>query len=114
MGGRSWKSGPAEPPVPGPHRALACDACTLRACDRRYIRRNLIAPDALSHDRLRNLLRHRLHGELAPQPLRGLVEALDDRPELRLLRLGRVELLPPPAPDDGGGLLRRHLGPRHA
>src|ERR1700734_478245 len=87
--------------------------CTSGAGDRQYIRRQaLIAPDALSHYRLRYLLRHRLHGELAPQPLRGLVEAVHDRSELRVLRLGGLELLPPPAPDDVGDLRRWCVGQR--
>ena len=49
----------------------------------------------------------------APQPVRGLVEAVDARPQLRLLRLGGLELLPPPTPDDVGDLRRRRLGQRH-
>ena len=65
------------------------------ATGRRYIRRSqLIGPHALPHIRLRHLLCHRLYGELAAQPVFGGVETVDARAELRVLRLGRVGLLP--------------------
>ena len=100
--------------MPGPHTAHARGACACGACDRRYIRRTrLNAADALSHDRLRPLLRRRVHGELAAQPLRALVEALHDRVELRVLRLGRLELLPAAARDDPRRLRGWGLGLGH-
>ena len=77
---------------------------------RQYIRRSqLIGPHALPHLRLRHLLRHRLHGELAHQSVPGGVEAVPARIELRVLRLGRLELLPA-ARGDHRHRLRRRCG----
>ncbi len=84
---------------------------TQTATGRRYIRRRQpIGSHALPHIRLRHLLCHRLYGELAAQPLSGGMEVVDARAELRVLRLGGMELLPVASRHHHHRLPRRRRG----
>ena len=79
-----------------------------RATGRQYIRRSaLIAPMLFPTIDFAIFFAVAFTVNWLLNPYAGLVEARHDRAQLRLLRLGGLELLPAPVGDDGRGLRRR-------